>query len=33
MKIKTKTVLEINSLKNLKPLIGIGIDYLIIKRN
>jgi len=32
MKIETKTVLEINSLKNTKPLIGISIDYLIIKK-
>jgi len=32
MKIETKTVLEINSLKNIKPLIGTSIDYLIIKK-
>lgn len=32
MKIENKTVLEINSLENTNPLIGIGIDYLIIKK-
>lgn len=32
MKIETKTVLEINSLKNTKSLIGTSIDYLIIKK-
>ena len=32
MKIENKTVLEINSLKNTKPLIGTSIDYLIIKK-
>jgi hypothetical protein len=32
MKIENKNVLEINTLENTKPLIGVSIDYLIIKR-
>jgi len=32
MKIEKKNVLEINSLENVKPLIGISIDYLIINK-
>ncbi len=32
MKIENKNVLEINTLENTKPLSGVSIDYLIIKR-
>lgn len=31
MKIKSKNVLEINSLEDIKPVIGISIDLILIK--
>lgn len=33
MKIRTVKVLEIENLKNIRPLIGESIDYLIINKD